>query len=549
MGSFAEMERISEAQLQLRRQEHAIEARTNSAAVQALNDRAELEIWGSRGAPVINQPVEHITLTHEDASSEPEVSNGLTSQSESSQLHGKITWLNPENGEELPYTAGKLAEIAGNPRFGKKQAERQAAADRYLADVEALVESGFELCQAKLIMDLRENDQEKTHSLTGKFMSQGLMADEAQEKAQAFYKKADDLRLKTIREKGVFSKEELDAVRTKRAGKVATTVKPASPPAPTNPEPPESPEPPKPADGPDKPKGPRAPEPPKPPVGPAVPKPDSPEVPDPASTSAPSETEKEVAESDPVEANSLPADISLPEFRRGHSIILTTENGDKYRVEGKNVIRIDHETGEEIRVAELGDDADLADIKIGQRWSINGDNEEGEIAQHLSSSPVVGVDIEETPVAGANSNESEPTETVQPTEVDGVPVPTTKKGWRHHVKNVMRQAGKYTGVSRAGMFGKDSGRYIGSKWHEAGGKKRKAIVSSIAALALFGAIFGPIEATSGSSSNPPKIEQTAKSHSDKSADTTTVTRPNVSKDSVPPVSYGPNSASISLSSK
>lgn len=91
---------------------------SNQPSVQELNDAAEIAIFGSRGK----------TAGFVDADGNP------------------IT-------EPIK---GKIDEILESPRYGTKEADRKEAAEKYQADVEALVGEGFELTQAKLIMDSRE---------------------------------------------------------------------------------------------------------------------------------------------------------------------------------------------------------------------------------------------------------------------------------------------------------------------------------------------------------------------------------------------------------
>lgn len=69
-------------------------------------------------------------------------------------------YLDPKTGEPLRKPIkGIIEEMRSDPRYGKTPAEREQkakeAADKYAADVETLLDSGLELAQAKVVMDLR----------------------------------------------------------------------------------------------------------------------------------------------------------------------------------------------------------------------------------------------------------------------------------------------------------------------------------------------------------------------------------------------------------
>ena len=166
-----------DAAQQATQKQEAIEARANSAEVAALNDKAELEIFGSKGR----------------------------------------TFTDPANGEviatpERPIK-GKLEEIKSSPRFGKTKSKRELAAKEYLASLEELQTEGLELCQAKIVLDLRESDWDNIHKLAAKFMAEGDEPANAQQKAAVIYVAIDQKRVELIQTKGVFTAEEYDRVR------------------------------------------------------------------------------------------------------------------------------------------------------------------------------------------------------------------------------------------------------------------------------------------------------------------------------------------------
>ncbi len=158
----------------------AIEARRNSPEVALLNDKAELEVYGSRGR----------------------------------------TYTDPETGAVIADAdhpiKGKLEEIRSNRRFGTTEKERNDAADKYEAELNGLIGDDFELTQAKLIMDFREVDFTEKHKLTAQFMDEGMSAVDANERAEALYAKKDSKRLEIIKDNGLMSAEEYKAYVSKR---------------------------------------------------------------------------------------------------------------------------------------------------------------------------------------------------------------------------------------------------------------------------------------------------------------------------------------------
>jgi hypothetical protein len=97
-----------------------IEARLLSPEMRALNDAAELAMFGSHG-----------------------------------RTEG---YVDPSTGARITEPIkGKIDEIREDSRYGKGQTDRDAAAAKYTHDADALINDGLELTQAKIVMDRRES--------------------------------------------------------------------------------------------------------------------------------------------------------------------------------------------------------------------------------------------------------------------------------------------------------------------------------------------------------------------------------------------------------
>lgn len=180
----------------------AIEKRSNSSDVSALNDKAELELYGSKGN------------TFKDA-------EGNVIASPDKRLKGKIE------------------DIMTNPKYGKTPEERAKKAEAYTAQLDQLTRTntetikrfktpqienqplevkeiitpgeGLELTQAKLVLDMREQDLTNESKLMAKYVADGMDPAEALKKAEKFYDLKDAARLKLIKENGVFSMDDYTA--------------------------------------------------------------------------------------------------------------------------------------------------------------------------------------------------------------------------------------------------------------------------------------------------------------------------------------------------
>lgn len=153
-----------------------IEKRAASPEVSVLNDLAELQVYGSRGR------------TYKD-------------------LNGNVIASASDPCE------GELAEIEGNPRYGSKEADRKAAAKQFETDLLDLTNDGLELCQAKLVMDLRGEDKDLKAQMVGNLIKNGMSATDAEAKADAAYNKMDAKRVKMIKEGGAFSEADYDKLK------------------------------------------------------------------------------------------------------------------------------------------------------------------------------------------------------------------------------------------------------------------------------------------------------------------------------------------------
>ena len=177
---FESMELAGTEAINARDEALAIEGRINSQEISALNDLAQLEIYGDGGR----------------------------------------TWVDGDGevlaGPEKRY-AGRI-EALRNDRSGGRMTEkaRNERADKYEASINGLLGEGFELTQAKLIMDLREEDEVNGASMLNKrLIERGSLnpgdLESAAGEIETIYAKKDQKRLQLIRDKGIFSADEYEA--------------------------------------------------------------------------------------------------------------------------------------------------------------------------------------------------------------------------------------------------------------------------------------------------------------------------------------------------
>lgn len=107
---------------------------------------------------------------------------------------------------------GRLAEIRQDTIYGDTEADREVAADEYAETIQALVDDGMELCQAKLVQDLREKDREKYIDLVCDLIcdGNGMEAEEADLQATDTFDEIHTDRIQLIKDNGVFTKEDFD---------------------------------------------------------------------------------------------------------------------------------------------------------------------------------------------------------------------------------------------------------------------------------------------------------------------------------------------------
>ncbi len=132
-------------------------------------------------------------------------------------IHGSRGYVDNDGTVLAEPTKGKLDEIRENPRYGTKQSDRERAAKDYLADVDDLVKDGFELSQAKLIMDLREEHDATENRLASKLerYTDSRSAAERVEKSRLRHGNEDELIEQVVRNEGLFSRADYDKFRFK----------------------------------------------------------------------------------------------------------------------------------------------------------------------------------------------------------------------------------------------------------------------------------------------------------------------------------------------
>jgi len=157
----------------------AIEARKLSPEVQALNDQAELELFGSRGR----------------------------------------TYTDPKTGAVIATAdkplAGKFESMLSDVKYGATHKERKEYAERSQSHLAYLLSQGLELSQAKLVLEMDDiqEDQKRYGKQVGDLIANGMAPEEASRQVMEKLAKVSELRLKRVLEGGVFTKEDYEAVR------------------------------------------------------------------------------------------------------------------------------------------------------------------------------------------------------------------------------------------------------------------------------------------------------------------------------------------------
>ena len=151
--------------------QEALDSRKASPEISVLNDMAQIEIWGTNG-----------------------------------KTEG---FVDPITGK--PLTApikGVLEEIRENRRYGTTEAEREMKASDVETEIVGLVDEGFELSQAKLIWDMRQNDDKSAANMISKYIAGGMSATDAESKVRKVYSHKDSQRLDIIQNEGIFTEKE-----------------------------------------------------------------------------------------------------------------------------------------------------------------------------------------------------------------------------------------------------------------------------------------------------------------------------------------------------
>ena len=196
----------------------AIESRATSKEVAALNDTAELEIFGSRGR----------------------------------------TYTDPTTGDVIASAekpmVGKIDSILTDYKYGATENERRQAAETYQNRLEELLNNeGLELSQAKLVLDAEDpiDLQKRRGEAIGRRMAAGQSDEEARNQVDAQFAKLSEQRVARIRDGGVFTAEEYELVKkgkdlyaeprsasdpTPADAPATTPDAPATPDAPVNPD-------------------------------------------------------------------------------------------------------------------------------------------------------------------------------------------------------------------------------------------------------------------------------------------------------------------------
>lgn len=183
-----------EAAAETEAQQRRIHRRAESEEGQQLNNIAQAEIWGTDGRTA--------------------------------------GYLDPATGQPLTTPIeGKLNEMRNDPANGQGTAEREEKVEQYVADIEQLRGQGYELAQAKLIMDGREADEQMRRVMVAKAVMEGKDAKEAEWKSYDWYDRKDLRRRDIIMEgyevttptggkekRTVFTAEEYAAARAYRRG-------------------------------------------------------------------------------------------------------------------------------------------------------------------------------------------------------------------------------------------------------------------------------------------------------------------------------------------
>lgn len=189
------LERAGGTPQQRRDAERAARRTERAEEITALNERADIAIYGSRGRTVYDD-------------------------------HGNII----ADADHL--IAPRATHILNDPRYGRTEADRRAVAERYMNDIDRLTQEtadgqpGLDLAQAYLLAERTLQDHARGHDEHGHLstsyvdeLAQQMRANgvpNAAAAAQARYERVAGIRERLVREHDIFTEEEYQDVRAER---------------------------------------------------------------------------------------------------------------------------------------------------------------------------------------------------------------------------------------------------------------------------------------------------------------------------------------------
>ncbi|GAC1502314.1 MAG: hypothetical protein NVS1B10_07030 [Candidatus Saccharimonadales bacterium] len=137
-------------------------------------------------------------------------------------------FVDPITGREINTPiAGKVNEILANPRYGTKKSDRQEKAEEYQSSILNLVEAGFELYQAKTIVDKKQDNLLRQQLMVAKLTAQSIRNGESPEQAYQIAQDRISYRIAKEEEKQlseVLTESELNKLRKYESAKTPKVV-------------------------------------------------------------------------------------------------------------------------------------------------------------------------------------------------------------------------------------------------------------------------------------------------------------------------------------
>ncbi len=235
-----------------------IAERRDTAEVQALNDRAEMQIYGSRGRTYLNPAGEviadadHVSpgildtmrgdprygRTPEDRDTAVEAYRGRLQAALDNGLELAQAKLLADLSVRDITSRTLLDEIRNNPANGKTAAEREEVAEIYESDLRDGLDGGLQISQAKLLADFKLTDDRKFHDIVARHRRNGMTIDASEARAHEQLDHFAAQRERLIRERNIFSLDEYNrAVRNRTERSAPGSGEPAEPVEPVEPEP------------------------------------------------------------------------------------------------------------------------------------------------------------------------------------------------------------------------------------------------------------------------------------------------------------------------